>query len=281
VLLQADLTAVAPGPLEPDLARRLQVAAEVESRGGATVYRFTAASVRRALDLGWTATELHAFVAAVSRTPVPQPLSYLIDDTARTYGTIRVGHAEAFLRAEDEAVLTELLAHPRAASLGLRRLAPTVLISTAPLDVLLPRLREMGAAPAVEAPDGSLHVSRPDALRARTPKERGAAERATRESASVARVVAAIRAGDRAVAERPAGLPAFTPGDSMTALRQAVAARAPVLIGYVDNHGANTERIIDPLGLEGGWLTAHDHRSEEIRTFAVHRITTVTPISVG
>ena len=83
----------------------------------------------------------------------------------------------------------------------------------------------MGAAPAVEAPDGSLHVTRPDALRARTPKERGSAERATRESASRRRVVAAIRAGDRAVAERPAGhgRPALTPGDSMTALRQAVA----------------------------------------------------------
>ena len=39
--VQADLTAVAPGPLESTLARRLQVLAEVESRGGATVYRFT------------------------------------------------------------------------------------------------------------------------------------------------------------------------------------------------------------------------------------------------
>ena len=36
VLLQADLTAVAPGPLESQLARRLQLVAEVESRGGAT-----------------------------------------------------------------------------------------------------------------------------------------------------------------------------------------------------------------------------------------------------
>ena len=35
VLLQADLTAVAPGPLESQLARRLQLVADVESRGGA------------------------------------------------------------------------------------------------------------------------------------------------------------------------------------------------------------------------------------------------------
>ena len=41
VLLQADLTAVAPGPLEQELARHLALVADIESRGGATVYRFT------------------------------------------------------------------------------------------------------------------------------------------------------------------------------------------------------------------------------------------------
>ena len=158
VLLQADLTAVAPGPLESQLARRLQLVADVESRGGATVYRFTPTSVRRALDTGWTAIELHEFLGSVSRTPVPQPLSYLVDDTARTFGTVRVGHAQAFLRADDEAALTELLHHPKASSLGLRRLAPTVLVSTVPIDVLLPRLRELGVAPVVEAEDGTVHV---------------------------------------------------------------------------------------------------------------------------
>ena len=75
VLIQADLTAVAPGPLEPGLARSLQLLADVESRGTATVYRFGASSVRRALDAGWTAAEVHAFLASVSRTPVPQPLT--------------------------------------------------------------------------------------------------------------------------------------------------------------------------------------------------------------
>ena len=48
VLLQADLTAIAPGPLEQELARQLALLADVESRGGATVYRFDASSVRRA-----------------------------------------------------------------------------------------------------------------------------------------------------------------------------------------------------------------------------------------
>ncbi|MFC5175837.1 helicase-associated domain-containing protein [Nocardioides taihuensis] len=281
VLLQADLTAVAPGPLETGLARRLQLVADVESRGGATVYRFSAASVRRALDVGWSAAEVHAFIASVSRTPVPQPLTYLVDDTARTFGTIRVGHAESFLRADDEDALTELLHHPRASSLGLRRLAPTVVVSTTPLDVLLPRLRDLGLAPVVEAEDGTVRVVRPDVLRARSPKPgRGPGVRAAREAARVSAVVTAVRAGDQVHASRPAPAAAevLTPSGSLAALRDAVESGSTVLIEYVDNHGTRGERLVDPVRLEGGHLTAHDHRSDDVRTFAVHRITTVRPV---
>jgi hypothetical protein len=280
VLLQADLTAVAPGPLESHLARRLQLVADVESRGGATVYRFTPGSVRRALDTGWTAIELHEFLGSVSRTPVPQPLSYLVDDTARTFGSVRVGHAEAFIRADDETALTELLHHPKAASLGLRRLAPTVLVSTTPLDVLMPRLRELGAAPVVEAEDGTVHVVRADQRRARTPREhRGRGAAAARRTASVAAVVTAIRSGDRAASSRPESpAPALSPSGSLVALREAAETGSPVLISYVDNHGTRTERIVDPVSVEGGVLTARDHRADDVRTFAIHRITSVRTI---
>ncbi|MFT4288994.1 helicase-associated domain-containing protein [Nocardioides sp.] len=281
VLLQADLTAVAPGPLEPALGRQLQLLADVESRGGATVYRFTPASVRRALDAGWSAAEVHAFLAAASRTPVPQPLTYLVDDAARTYGSIRVGHAEAFLRADDETALIELLHHPRAATLGLRRIAPTVLISSTPLDVLLPRLRELGAAPVVEAADGTVHVARPDQLRARTPREaRRPLAVSAREGARVAAVVTAIRAGDAAAATRP-HRDQLTPADALAVLRAAADAGEDVVITYVDNHGTITDRVVTPHRVEGGQLVAQDHRADDVRAFAVHRIRDVRSLDQG
>ena len=277
VLIQADLTAVAPGPLVRERARDLHLVADVESRGQATVYRFTAASVRRAFDAGWAAHEVHAFLAAVSRTPVPQPLTYLVDDAARTFGTVRVGHAEAFLRADDEAALTELLHHPRAGSLGLRRLAPTVLVSTSPLDVLIPRLRELGVSPLVESIDGTVHVSRPDRRRARPRVARRTAD--ARLEARVAQVVTAIRAGDRVAETRhERGSSSLTPIGSLAALREAVESRRTVLIGYVDNHGTASERLVDPMRVDGGWLTARDHRADDVRQFAVHRIRTVQPV---
>ncbi len=171
VLLQADLTAVAPGPLERPLADMLSVLADVESKGGATVYRFTPGSVRRALDAGRAATDLHAFLAAHSRTPVPQPLSYLIDDVARRHGHLRIGAASAYVRCDDEAVLNEILADRRSTGLRLRRLAPTVLASQADPGPLLEALRDMGYAPAAESADGDVLITRAGARRTppRTP----------------------------------------------------------------------------------------------------------------
>ena len=86
--------------------------------------------------------------------------------------------------------------------------------------------------------------------------------------------VVAVRAGDRAASSRPSTT-ALSPSGSLAALREAVEIGGAVLIGYVDNHGSASDRIVDPLSVEGGQLTARDHRSDDVRTFAVHRITTV------
>jgi hypothetical protein len=284
VLLQADLTAVAPGPLEERLARDLATVAQVESRGGATVYRFTESSVRHAFDLGWSAGEVRELVTGAARTAVPQALDYLIDDVARTFGTVRVGIAESFLRSDDEAALAALVHDPLAAGLGLRRLAPTVVVSSTPLDVLLPRLRELGVAPVVEGPDGVVRVARKDAHRARAPKGRDggarAAESAARRAARTAATITAVRAGDRAATGRPTAPPAArqTPASALALLREAAEAGTTVRIGYVDGDGSVHDRVVDPERIEGGWLRAFDHRSEEVRSYAVHRVSSVQPL---
>ena len=277
ILLQADLTAIAPGPLEHELARKLALVADVESRGGATVYRFAASSVRRAFDAGWSAAEVHDFVVETSRTPVPQSLTYLVDDVSRRFGTLRAGHSESFLRSDDETALTELLHAPGADALRLRRIAPTVVISDLPLGTLLPRIRELGMAPVVEAVDGTVRVARPDVFRARSRRRRTPAVSGVRTVAHVAAVVSAIRAGDRSSASRPQrGSTASTPAEVIALLRQAAESREQLLIGYVGNDGTVGERLVSPERVEGGRLTAYDERSDSSRAFAIHRITAVS-----
>ena len=281
VLLQADLTAVAPGPLEHQLAHDLALVADVESRGGATVYRFSAASLRRAYDAGWSAGRLHTFLADASRTPVPQPLTYLVDEAARKFGTLRVGAVESFLRSEDEAALAELEHHPRAGSLRLRRIAPTVLVSDVPVDVLLPRLRDLGAAPVVEGADGTVRTARRDALRAPTPKPRAPEARDTaRRKARVAAAVTAIRAGDEAARHRPAAgsAAAGTPTAVLAALNAALDDGRPVWVRYLDNHGSVLERVVKVRRVDAGSVMAYDARSDSDLRLAVHRITAVQAV---
>ncbi|MCY0939453.1 helicase C-terminal domain-containing protein [Streptomyces sp. H34-S4] len=297
VLLQADLTAVAPGPLRRAVAEVLAVLAEVESKGGATVYRFTPGSVRRALDAGHTAVDLQSFLTEHSRTPVPQPLSYLIDDVARRHGHLRVGSASSYVRCDDDGMLNEIMADKRSASLGLRRLAPTVLAAQAEPTVLLDGLRAMGYAPAAESRTGDVLIARANAHRT--------ADRAVPvpvpdgppvpDTTLLRAAVRAIRAGDMAataIRKEPAGassgaggpgaageLPRTSAAETLATVQAAALTGSAVWIGYVNADGAASQRVIAPVRVEGGFVTGYDHTADEVRTYALHRITGVAELA--
>ncbi|MEU5975958.1 helicase-associated domain-containing protein [Streptomyces sp. NPDC047315] len=305
VLLQADLTAVAPGPLERPLAETLAVLADVESKGGATVYRFTPGSVRRALDAGRTAAELHALLAAHSRTPVPQPLSYLIDDVARRHGHLRIGAASAYVRCDDDAMLDEILADKRSAGLRLRRLAPTVVASSADPATLLTGLRSMGYAPAAESAEGDVLIARAHARRTppRTPPAPQSDGLPVPDGRLLAAAVKAIKAGDLAATvarkpahepgSEPAPTPAQGPGqgqgrgelprtsaaETLATVQAAAMTGAAVWIGYVNADGAASQRVIAPVRVEGGFVTGYDHTADAVRTYPLHRITGVAELA--
>ncbi|GLZ55078.1 helicase-associated domain-containing protein [Actinomycetospora sp. NBRC 106378] len=291
VLLQADLTAVAPGRLEPDLAAAMDRLADVESAGGATVYRISEGSIRRALDLGWTAADVHALFAERSATPVPQGLSYLIDDVARRHGRLRGGSAASFLRSEDEALLAEVMALPVAPELELRRLAPTVVVSTSPLAEVLDALRVAGLSPVAEDADGGVLDLRPRGRRTapRRPDRSGGAPSLSDDQ--IAALVAQLRAGDRA-ATAPRGS-ATVPGSTRQTASATVAVLADaartgrtVWIGYVDAAGTASQRVVRPLRVGGGLLEGTDAAVESEDTgpgsavsFALHRITSVSVLT--
>jgi hypothetical protein len=297
VVVQADLSVVVPGPPEPELAAELDMVAEPESAGGASVFRVTTASVRRALDVGYTAADLHALFRRRSRTPVPQTLTYMIDDAARKHGGLRAGSAGSYLRSDDEALLAEAMADRRLAPLGLRQIAPTVLVSPLQVARLLGALRDAGFAPVAEDAGGAAVLTRPKVRRAptRTSITARLADQAGPPALvgpRLAGVVEQIRKGDiatRAARRAPVsvraangqGVPGLTPvqqhGQAMAVLQQAVREKARVWVGYVDSHGATLSRLVKPVSLSAGYLRAEDERTETLHTFALHRITAAVP----
>ncbi|MFF1381157.1 helicase C-terminal domain-containing protein [Streptomyces sp. NPDC058308] len=301
----ADLTAVVTGIPSARLAALLDTVADREAGGTASVWRFGPGTVRRALDAGRTADAIEADLAAVAVGALPQPLSYLIHDTARGHGRVRVTSAACVIHGEDPALLTELAAHRKLAVLGLRLLAPTVLVSRSPLEKTITALRAAGYAPVAEGADGTVRVDK--ARRRRTvapvpnPRKTDGAPLRRRAGVPVAQPPAAVDLAALAIRLRaaPANPPEPDPGSgipfgtdteeivagharslSLTDVRQlahAIDEGRALTIEYVAASGNRTVRTLSRLELDPPYLYAWCHLRDDERVFSLSRIHGVMP----
>jgi hypothetical protein len=269
-LMQADLTVVAPGPLQRGLADELATVANVESAGAAMVYRISEQSIRHALDVGKTRDWMHAFFASHSKTPVPQGLTYLIDDVARRHGQLRIGMAASFVRCEDPALLAQAVA--AAEDLQLRALSPTVAVSPVPIAEMLSALRAAGFAPAAEDSTGAIVDVRPLRARVPTPQQRRPYRAAPRPNSETLNAVVSVL---RKVTTAPFGNSRVDPAVAMSLLQDAAKKQDTLVIGYLDAAGVASQRMVSPITIRGGQLVAFDSASGRLRDFAIHRITSV------
>ncbi len=294
VIIQADLTAVAPGPLVGAVARDLALVADVESAGAATVYRFSEASLRRAFDAGRSALDLHQFIGGLSRGQVPQSLTYLIDDIARRYGRLRAGTAGSYLRSEDTGLLAQVVADRRTAAAGLELIAPTVAVSPLDSAEVLTVLRTAGYAPAADRahglrrPGGKGGVELESEAAHRVPATPARSQAAgwstagaslpeshVTQTVAMLRRVASLRSPTRT--RQPAARPVEQlvvrdPNEVSRLLREAAVESGAVWISYVNQDGRYSERTVHPTLVSGGFLVGLDDESGERRTFAISRI---------
>lgn len=282
VLVQADLTAVAPGPLTDNLQRLMRTAADIESRGGATVFRFTTQSVQRALDTGMSSGELLDQLRSASMTPLPQPLEYLVSDVARRHGQARVGAVGCYIRSDDETALSAMLADSALAPLQLRRIAPTVLVSPAPASSAIPMLAEH--SPVAETSDGGLLLTAREARRARTGRtSQSGAVTIEQIDEDVAREqIARLRAREQSDAQRAAAregpsIPETDATVAVTLLADAASEGGAVWLGYVDETGSPQRALFRPEQVHGGRAVGTVEGSATRRAFVIHRVTGVVP----
>ncbi|MFF4689231.1 helicase C-terminal domain-containing protein [Streptomyces sp. NPDC001307] len=300
----SDLTAVVTGTPAARLVTLLDSVADRKTSGTASVWRFSPASVRRALDAGRSPDSIEADLAAVAANPLPQPLSYLITDTARSHGRIRIASAACVIHGEEPALLTEIAAHRKLCRLGLRHLAPTVLVSRTPLEKTLAALRTEGYAPVAETADGTVRVERPRSPRATTPVP--PPRRTVSRPSTPSRTTAAPKQAELAeLAARLAGAPPAHPAPDpdpcngipfatdteeiiagsatqiphadVRQLAHAIDSGTAVTIEYVATTGSRTIRTISGLDLDPPYLYAWCHLRDAERVFTLSRIQGVMP----
>lgn len=274
VLLQADLTAVAPGYLAPELSEKLLLIADPEGQGPATIFRFSPDSIRRALDAGQDAESILGFLRTHSATDVPQPLRYLIKDIASRHGRLRVASSPSFIQSDDEAAIAELVRAPGTASLGLVRIAPTVLTSSASPRETARVLRELGLSPAVQEAESAVVRYRRTAPVAGGARPVYMAPRTAPPDDDVDAQLAVLRQ-HRAVHGEATGEAATQLG--LETLQRAIRLKQAVTMNVVDGMGnSNTETVV-PVSVSGGRVRVFDAAKDTERVLSIHRIIDVEP----
>ncbi|MFF5495679.1 helicase-associated domain-containing protein [Streptomyces aquilus] len=301
----ADLTAVVTGTPSARLAATLDSMADRETSGTASVWRFSAGSIRRALDAGRTPDDIVADLAGSSATALPQPLTYLVADTARGHGRVRIAPAACVIHGEEPALLAEISAHRALAKLALRQLAPTVLVSGSPPATTLTALRAAGYAPVAETAEGTVRIDKGLPQRAaavprpRTEVGRRAPRVAVAHASDLPTDTGTEVLADRLLKAPPtapepdpfgSGVPFGTDTEEIVAgyaehlsysdVRQvahAIDTGAAITVEYIAGSGNRTVRTLSDLELDPPYLEAWCHLREAERVFTLSRIHGVMP----
>lgn len=262
VYLQADLTAIAPGPLAPALDLRLRSIAVRESRAQASTYRFTAASLGAGMTEGETAASVREFLSALSLTGIPQPLDYLIESTAARHGLVRVRSDSATGRTRVESPDASLL-DAIAIDQALRPLGLLAdghdLVSRVTRDAVYWSLAD--ARYPVVALDES---GAPESVHRRTTAV--ASEPAAAPIEAYARLIATLRNGHGTEGES---------GWLERELEQAVRARSEIVVVVRMPDGTERSFTLEASGLGGGRLRGRDRAADIERTLPVSSIVSV------
>jgi hypothetical protein len=278
LVVQSDLTALVSGQPTAATARLLAACAVPENRDAAGVWRFTPASVRSALDTGWTVDELRSELVEASGRPLPQPVDYLFADVARRHGSIKA-RATCTCLTGAEAEIIEI-AHTRGLNkLRLSQIAPTVLISPLAVDTVLTGLRAAGFSPMPEGTDGALVVPAHPAPRRRQQPRQVRERRRIDAEVLAARLVGTTDATRTAspVYTRVARLAQQLDPGEVALLADAIENERDVHIRYRNKDGNHSVRDIAPMQLVDRWVHAWCYLRSGEREFALHGIESVGP----
>lgn len=262
IYLQADLTAVAPGPLAPRLDLRLRRIARRESRAQASTYRFTAESIGAGLTDGESAHSIRAFLRELSLTGIPQPLDYVIETTASRHGSITVRSDAAspntIVESSDAHLLDLVVIDQALRPVGLVRHGD-VLVSRVGRDHLFWALAD-ARYPVVALDEHGA----PESLRRRTAAQTASAAPAVDV---YARLIGSLRAsggdGDAAWLERE--------------LEQAVRTKSIIVVTAQISAAETRTFTLEATGLGGGRLRGRDRGADVERTLPISTIVNVSP----
>jgi len=257
IIIQGDLTIIAPGPLKSSIEVALRKFADTENIGLASGYRMSALSLSNGLEEGLSEAEIRSLLEKLSDAPLPQPVDYLITETASRFGRLKISNSEtgADLFSTDELLAKQIMMDSKLKALNFQKRDGFI---SSPLDsealyhalraasYLAVRVDETGR---VIAPS-SIHKSNSEITAFRTQVER-------------------LRAQDTQLSDE-------APATDMERKIQLALRSKSSLQVEINANGKLMSFLLEPIGMANGRLRARDRKADIERTLPVSAITSIT-----
>ncbi|MFM6977159.1 MAG: helicase-associated domain-containing protein [Micrococcales bacterium] len=263
LIIQADLTLIAPSPLPTELEIRLRRIADTEQIGMASSYRLSALSVSHGLETGMTASEIRSLLLELSERELPQPVDYLLREAEQRFGRLRISDAKnsghTVVTSEDSILLAEIQNNQKLKPLALHFSEKGDLHTRFETDLVYFTLRDAGYV-AVRVDDKNKVIS-PTAISER--------DSITATSKSVANDIQRLRDQDAKLGSEP------DDDDLLRQIQLAIKNKANALVTLQSANGELVEYLIQPVGLANGRLRAKDRKADVERTLPLASITSI------
>lgn len=260
LVVQADLTMTAPGPLDTETERALRLFSETESIGIASSYRLSLLSITHGLECGQSIEQMKQLLKSLSGLELPQPVAYLFQEAENRFGKLVVqdGIRGCVIESEDKILLTQILNETNLKILNLIPITESQLASRQDSESVYFNLRELGY-PAIRA-DSQKNVISP-----RVPIHLEPEIAAPKD---ISQAIAKLRAD-------AASMDSGDPSDISRQLELAVKNKVSITVEVELRDGSLMELDLEPVSVAGGRLRAKDRKADAERTFPVSRIRSV------
>jgi len=267
IILQADLSIIAPGPLPTKTEALLRRFANTENIGLASTYRLSALSVCHGLETGLTTEEIAKILSDSFGAKLPQPVEYLLSEVRNRFGRLvvtesRLGESRSFVESADNVLLTEIGNDPRLRPFSLIRPTNEKLSCRFEPSVVYFGLRECGY----------LAIRKDETGNVISPIE----------ASETAKTQSAFNKWDERIAKlREADLSSSKAGNDEVMTRQVqLAIRNKAKLSITVNRPDGSQLVIElePSGIANGRLRGLDRKAQVERTLP---LTTIAAISLA
>jgi hypothetical protein len=256
IIIQADLSIITPGPLVSALEVQLRKFADTESIGLATSYRISPLSISCGLEEGMTEQEIRLLLQKLNGTGLPQPVDYLIRETAERFGRLKIVATEkgSLLISSDELLAKQITMDSKLKTLMLGNSASGITSGLEP-QALYHALRESGYLAILVDEAGK--VIAPSSI-----------HKSSNENAVFLEQIERLRAQDVEMADA-------APASDMERKILLALKTKSLLQVQINANGKIMDFLLEPIGMANGRLRARDRKADIERTLPVSAITSI------